>query len=430
MSFYFAAGDAAYQAANNACVGEWDATSYSSTNPPCLRRTDGAKIYPDDLTGSVHADGEIWSRALSDIRAALGGPTTDRIVLEHHFSLPANATMPVAAQEMIDVDVLLNGGVNDAALRTSFCDRGILSGTDCLPAMTAPTITYPAGGEVLTAGALVTITWATNAAPPDAIYEVSYSDACSTIDTLFADDMEGGDGSWSVSNGTGSADWALGTDSPYSGSHAWFASDPAAISDQYLALSTPITLTPDAVLSVWHSYNTESGFDGGVIEISTDGSTWTDLGPEMAQNGYSGAISTEYSSPIGGRNAFTGISGGYVETLVDLADWSGQEVRVRFRMASDSTVAGVGWHVDDVSITGAANDHPVGTSTAGGASIGWTVPATPGDDYCVRIQGHAADHSDPPLVTGGVFSVGGGAEAIFSDGFESGDVSAWSSNQP
>ena len=43
------------------CVAEWDATSYSSTNPPCLRRLDSTKHYPESVVGQVHADGEMWS---------------------------------------------------------------------------------------------------------------------------------------------------------------------------------------------------------------------------------------------------------------------------------------------------------------------------------------------------------------------------------
>lgn len=94
-SFYATVGDTAFQSAHAACVGEWDATAYSSTNPPCLRRVEGGKMYPDDLTGGVHADGEIWSAALWDIRTALGATITDTLVLEHHFALPANSTMPL-----------------------------------------------------------------------------------------------------------------------------------------------------------------------------------------------------------------------------------------------------------------------------------------------------------------------------------------------
>ena len=113
-SFYFADGDAAFQSVNAACVGEWDATSYSGTNPPCLRRVDGSKVYPDDLVGQVHADGEIWSCTLWDIRAAIGGTTTDQLVLEHHFGLPAGATMPDAARAILQADVNLNGGANQS----------------------------------------------------------------------------------------------------------------------------------------------------------------------------------------------------------------------------------------------------------------------------------------------------------------------------
>lgn len=425
MSFYFDAGDATYQLANNPCVGEWDATSYSGSNPPCLRRTDGNKIYPDDLVGQVHADGEIWSRALWDIRAVLGGPTTDQLVLEHHFSLPAGATMPVAALEMIAADGLLNSGANESTLRLKFCDRGILTGGNCQPALAAPTITFPTGGEVLNPGSNVNVMWDTNGASASATYTVSYSDQCSTINSVFSDDMESGSGNWAVSHADGSLDWILGTDGPYSGSSAWFATDPGTISDQYLDLASPLLVPANGIMSVWHNYNTESTFDGGVMEISADGGgTWTDLGASITQNGYSGTISTTFSSPIGGQDAFTGTSGGYVETLVDLGSWAGQNVQIRFRMASDVSVSAVGWHVDDINIIASAPDTVVGTSAAGATSMSWTVPAVQGDDYCVRVQGQAAAHSDAPLVTSSIFSVGATSD-IFADGFESGGTTMW-----
>ena len=52
-----------------ACVADWDSVSYTSTVPHCLRRVDTDLHYPDDLNGEVHHDGQIWSRALWDIRA-------------------------------------------------------------------------------------------------------------------------------------------------------------------------------------------------------------------------------------------------------------------------------------------------------------------------------------------------------------------------
>lgn len=132
VTVYYDEGDFDHQLNNNACVGEWDATSYDTGNPPCLRRTDGTKHYPEDLTNtSVHADGEIWSRALWDIRRYLGGRTADQIILEHHFSVPAAASMTDAAVALLQADVDVNSGANANEIRHAFCTRGIFSGGQC-----------------------------------------------------------------------------------------------------------------------------------------------------------------------------------------------------------------------------------------------------------------------------------------------------------
>jgi Fungalysin metallopeptidase (M36)/Fungalysin/Thermolysin Propeptide Motif len=68
---------------DEACVADWDSTSYTSTVPHCLRRVDGTKHYPEDLAvpREVHADGEIWSCARWDIRQALGPAPADTIII-------------------------------------------------------------------------------------------------------------------------------------------------------------------------------------------------------------------------------------------------------------------------------------------------------------------------------------------------------------
>lgn len=130
-------GDPAYQSVNAACVGEWDSTAYRA-NPPlptCLRRVDSDRTFPADpadLSGDIYEDGQIWSRALWDIRNALGGGVASQIILEHHFSLPIDATMPQAALEVLEVDAEFFGGANEAALRHVFCARGILRDADCV----------------------------------------------------------------------------------------------------------------------------------------------------------------------------------------------------------------------------------------------------------------------------------------------------------
>lgn len=108
-----------------ACVAEWDATSYDRATPPCLRRLDENKHYPEDLRGQVHADGEIWSRALFDLWNELGKTTADKLVLQSHFYLTPTASFQDGANAILAADRALNGGANQAKIRRIFNARGI-----------------------------------------------------------------------------------------------------------------------------------------------------------------------------------------------------------------------------------------------------------------------------------------------------------------
>ncbi|OJF10510.1 M36 family metallopeptidase [Couchioplanes caeruleus] len=110
-----------------ACVMDWDATSYTDDEPHCLRRTDTAKLYPGDLVGQVHADGEIWSHALWDINQALGRTRANRIILEAQFRFTPDVTMPQAAEATVATARVLHGPRAAAQTRKAFQARGILS---------------------------------------------------------------------------------------------------------------------------------------------------------------------------------------------------------------------------------------------------------------------------------------------------------------
>jgi len=107
------------------CVADWDSTSYTSTVPHCLRRIDGNKHYPQDLDGEVHDDGEIWSRALWDIRQSLGHVKADTLILEGSMNFPGT-DMPDLAQRTVDAAQSLYGKSAANAVRTAFQNRGIL----------------------------------------------------------------------------------------------------------------------------------------------------------------------------------------------------------------------------------------------------------------------------------------------------------------
>ena len=107
------------------CVADWDSVSYTSTVPHCLRRVDTNLHYPEDLNGRVHHDGQIWSRALWDMRKALGHTVADTIILEGQFNV-GSPTMPQLAQSTVDAAQRLYGASAARKVRQAFQARGIL----------------------------------------------------------------------------------------------------------------------------------------------------------------------------------------------------------------------------------------------------------------------------------------------------------------
>lgn len=108
-----------------ACVADWDSVAYTSTVPHCLRRVDTNLHYPQDLKGEVHYDGQLWSRALWDIRTKLGHVKANTIILEAQFDFPGT-TMTDLAQRTVNTAQSLYGSSAAKAVQSSFQDRGIL----------------------------------------------------------------------------------------------------------------------------------------------------------------------------------------------------------------------------------------------------------------------------------------------------------------
>jgi hypothetical protein len=109
-----------------ACVADWDSVSYTSTTPHCLRRVDLDLHYPENINpNSVHSTGRIWSRALWEIRIALGNVRADTLILEGHFG-QRDPTMPTLAESTVAAAQRLYGNSVARTVRRKFEDRGIL----------------------------------------------------------------------------------------------------------------------------------------------------------------------------------------------------------------------------------------------------------------------------------------------------------------
>jgi len=196
----------------------------------------------------------------------------------------------------------------------------------------------------------------------------------------FEEDFETGAPDWSHS-GTGDT-WSLSGNRYHSGAFSYYAVDTSTVSDQRLE-SPDVVLPTNTPLTLqfwnWQEMEDSSGgcFDGGVLEISTDaGVSWTELPTTVMQTDpYDGLISTSFSNPLGGLDAWCGDPQDWMRSVVDLDAHAGQTARFRFRIGTDSSVSREGWYIDDVAV-----------------------------QACVPVD----------------------IDSIFADGFESGDTGQWS----
>jgi bacillolysin len=184
---------------------------------------------------------------------------------------------------------------------------------------------------------------------------------------LFFDDLENtSSGNWTHGPVSGSVDefYYPATSNPYSydatyatsGSNNIWGYDYYTIADFAMAMTSDVPLSSGAsYMHFNHAYDFDSFgstyYDGGVIEYSTDGgATWNDAGGLITDNGYVGTLSSSWGNPLGGSEAFSGNSNGYISSRLDLSSLAGQSVRFRFRIGADSSYDRFGWFIDDIHI--------------------------------------------------------------------------------
>jgi zinc metalloprotease ZmpB len=73
----------------------------------------------------VHHDGQIWSRALWDIRLALGNVQADTTILQGSFDFPGTSMLDLANRTVAAARQLYGAAAARVVSKT-FADRGIL----------------------------------------------------------------------------------------------------------------------------------------------------------------------------------------------------------------------------------------------------------------------------------------------------------------
>ncbi len=201
-------------------------------------------------------------------------------------------------------------------------------------------------------------------------------------------------------SGTPPAVWASSTTSPSSAPNAVFTNGVATVASNDLispSIALPASNT-GASIEFAHTWNFEAGYDGGVLEISTNGgSTYNDatsptIGGTFESGGYSGTVDPNFGNPIAGRTAWTGTQATYITSLLRLpATLNGQTIRLRFRGGWDSEVAnsGVNWRVDNVVVRSGLQCAGPGAGVCAAASyaIGGTVSGLTGTGLVLQNNG-------------------------------------------
>lgn len=154
-------------------------------------------------------------------------------------------------------------------------------------------------------------------------------------------------------DGTTGITWATTATGPGSAPNSAFANNPTGINISSLETPAIAINTSAGQVKFKNKYITESGFDGMVLEIKIGAGAYTDIlaaGGSFVSGGYNNSISTSFNSPIAGRQAWSGTSaGGYIDSVVNLPPAAnGQNIKLRWRMASDSSVSSTGVNIDDV----------------------------------------------------------------------------------
>jgi len=146
--------------------------------------------------------------------------------------------------------------------------------------------------------------------------------------------------------------------------HRWFGLDSNANTDQ--SLISPVmhvgngTFTFAFETRFRFEFSGSSFFDGMVLELSNDGgSTWTDIGSSASPT-YNHTLFTPDDGVLSGRPAYSGSSAlypaGFTAVTVNLGTtYAGQNVRIRFRIGTDSVGFGPGAEIRNFTTSGLAN---------------------------------------------------------------------------
>lgn len=158
--------------------------------------------------------------------------------------------------------------------------------------------------------------------------------------------------------------WSVTTNRSYSGPCSWYCGYETAWHYEdatHCSLLLPAAIGPATELSFRQWIRTEldsdisgQAWDGGVIEVSTNGSDFAQVTPA---GGYPYTVTPNPDSPFPAGTPCLAGTGGWQLVTVDLSAYAGLNVTIRFRFGADLYVTEEGWYIDDIRLSA-----PIGTN--------------------------------------------------------------------
>lgn len=297
---------------------------------------------------------------------AIQGQTTNQNDNIEGFAIRPECDKRLKIEKVADKDLILPGETIAYTLKVANHTDDTANGvtvTDVLPegatvdmASISDLFTFTVDGS--------TISWDAGDVPAGQEFELSYTlttDATLLSTRLFYDDVENIGDQWIQQNLEGTGIWDLSTEEARSGEQSWFVPSTVNDNDQGLLSLDPITVSGEQpVLRFYHKYDTEPIEEGGIVQISTDGGVnWDFLDDKLFKLKYRRRI--DYSAfaipDIGG---FWGKLDEWTPSYVDLSDYKGQDIWIRFRFGSDAEAENTvhpyeGWYMDDIEVMDMVN---------------------------------------------------------------------------
>jgi hypothetical protein len=212
---------------------------------------------------------------------------------------------------------------------------------------------------------------------------------------------------WAINSTEESFTWKWENGKSLTPGNSFYAFTPDEISDQRLT-SPPVLIPEDSqlsTLSFWHWRDIEPStagcFDAGLIEYSTNGTTWNQISSDWIY-GDPGLllISNNLSNPLGGKLGWCGAYN-WQKTIMDVSTLQGQSVQFRFRVGTDTSNSREGWYIDNFRLQSCQVLYRFNTETLlteqdqlSGLSATYPITITNNGDpdtYLIEIDGNLWD---------------------------------------